>query len=63
MINRTYPDDYFSNRKPKASWKPAENTEYFETREEARFYCRNEGIDQTKIINDKGAPKGKQWSV
>lgn len=37
--------------------------EYFETREEARAYCRANNISQTEIKNDKNAPKGTRWSV
>ena len=36
---------------------------FFDTRDEARTFCRAEGISQQEIQNDKSAPKGKRWSV
>jgi hypothetical protein len=36
---------------------------FFETRDDARAHCRNHGLSQQEIQNDKSAPKGKRWSV
>jgi len=36
---------------------------YFDTREEARTYCRDNGVSQQEIENDKTAPKGKRWFI
>ena len=43
---------------------PKVNQVFFETREDARFYCRNQGISQT-MIKDYGrdAAKGRRWAV
>lgn len=36
---------------------------FFNTREEARNYCRSYSKDQQLIQNDKTAPKGKRWFI
>ena len=43
---------------------PKVNQVFFETREDARFYCRNQGISQT-LIKDYGrdAANGRRWAV
>lgn len=52
-----------TNKPTKSPIPVTPRTAYFETRDDARMYCRNEGISQTLIINDKGAAKGFRWSV
>ena len=58
MTRQTYPDDYFTNRKPKE--QPTDH-QYFETREDARRYANSVG----KIPKDagKGSPKERRWYV
>lgn len=52
-----------TNKPTPSPLKPTPRHTYFDTREDARRHCRNEGIDQTKIVNDKAAPKGKRWYI
>lgn len=52
-----------TNKPTKSPIPVTPRTAYFETRDDARMYCRNEGISQTLIINDKAAAKGFRWSV
>jgi hypothetical protein len=52
-----------TNKPTKSPIPVTPRTAYFETRDDARAYCRNSGISQTLIINDKGAAKGYRWSV
>lgn len=52
-----------TNKPTKSPIPVTPRTAYFETRDDARMYCRNEGISQTLIINDKTAAKGFRWSV
>lgn len=52
-----------TNKPTKSPIPVTPRTAYFETRDDARAYCRNEGISQTLIVNDKGAAKGFRWSV
>jgi hypothetical protein len=52
-----------TNKPTKSPIPVTPRTHYFETREDARSFCRNEGVSQTLIVNDKGAAKGCRWSV
>lgn len=52
-----------TNKPTKSPIPVTPRTYFFETRDDARAHCRNEGISQTLIVNDKAAPKGKRWSV
>lgn len=52
-----------TNKPTKSPIPVTPRTAYFETRDDARFWCRNEGISQTLIVNDKSAAKGFRWMV
>lgn len=52
-----------TNKPTKSPIPVTPRTAYFETRDDARMYCRNEGISQTLIVNDKSAAKGFRWMV
>ncbi len=51
-----------TNKPTKSPIPVTPRTVYFETRDDARMYCRNEGIPQTLIVNDK-TTKSYRWSV
>jgi hypothetical protein len=57
------PKVWCTNKPTKSPIPVTPRTHYFETRDDARSFCRNEGISQTLIVNDKGAAKGCRWSV
>lgn len=52
-----------TNKPTKSPIPVTPRTAYFETRDDARMYCRNQGISQTLIVNDKAAAKGYRWMV
>lgn len=53
-----------SNKPTKSPIAPTPKVMYFDTREDARNYCRANGFDQTRIKdNGKGGAKNRRWAI